>query len=104
MITTRPGSLLASVALAVLMIAGPAGAASAETPDPVGEVTWSIVPADAAGVPDQRVSFRLDLQPGATVTEHALVTNFSAGPVTFDILAADGVLSSSGAFDLLPPE
>jgi hypothetical protein len=93
--------------------AGPAEASAAgsssvntvlKTADPLGEVTWAIVPADAAGVPDQRVSYRLDLDPGATVTEHALITNFSAEPVTFDILAADGVLSPTGAFDLLPPD
>lgn len=100
----RPVPLLSSVVLTALMIAGPAAAASVDAADPVGEVTWAIVPADAAGVPDQRVSYRLDLDPGATVTEHALVTNFSAEPVTFDIVAADGVLSPTGAFDLLPPD
>jgi Bacterial protein of unknown function (DUF916) len=100
----RPIPTLASAALAALMVVSPGLAYSAEAADPVGEVTWAIVPADAAGVPDQRVSYRLDLDPGATVTEHALVTNFSAEPVTFDIVAADGVLSPTGAFDLLPPE
>lgn len=107
MSSIRPASLLTSLVLASMMVVsvGTASAAApVQTADPQGEVTWAIVPADADGKPDQRVSYRLDVAPGATVTEHALVTNFSEEAVTFDIVAADGVLSPTGAFDLLPAE
>lgn len=76
--------------------------ADAVTPDP--GLTWGIVPSDAEGVPDDRVSFRLSLDPGTTITEHVVVTNYSGQDVTFRLVASDGVLSETGAFDLLPSD
>lgn len=66
-------------------------------------VTWGFVPSDAEGAEDGRVSFRLRLDPGETVTEHALLTNFSDQAITFTITASDGVVTEQGVFDLLPP-
>lgn len=109
--TTHPAAMLAAAALAILLAVPPVWAeaptqqgdppSSASLADPADEISWGIVPADAAGVPDHRVSFRLRVDPGAVVTEHALVTNYSATPLTFDILASDGVISSDGSFDIL---
>lgn len=50
------------------------------------------------------MSFRLSLDPGATVTEHVVVTNYSDQAVTFRPVASDGVVSETGAFDLLPSD
>lgn len=67
-------------------------------------ITWGIEPADGEGEPDGRVSFRMTLDPGESVTEHVLVTNYSEQPVTFRLVASDGVVGESGAFDLLPSD
>lgn len=100
-------TLSATVAALGLALAGVTLAAT--TPvyaeeAPAGEITWGIVPATAEGVPDSRVSFRLQVPPGATLTEHALLTNYSPTEVTFGIQGADGVVGEDGAFDVLPPD
>ncbi|MCC2313428.1 COG1470 family protein [Cellulomonas xiejunii] len=68
---------------------------------PGGTVTWTVQPATAEG-PDGRISLRHVLDPGASVTEHVAITNFSDGPATFAVYAGDGVVSDSGHFDLPP--
>jgi hypothetical protein len=117
--TRRPAVVLAAAAFAVHLSAGPLLASpSGDTatghpvtvgqdpppPPEEGQLTWGVVPANAEGQPDNRVSFRLEVEPGGTVTEHALVTNYSSTPVTFDIRGSDGVISEDGAFDVLPPD
>ncbi|MBD7918659.1 hypothetical protein H9657_10280 [Cellulomonas sp. Sa3CUA2] len=89
--------------VALLALVGPTGPASAATtepdPAPTGTVTWTVQPATAEG-PDGRISLRHVLDPGATVTEHVTVTNFSERAATFLVYAADGMVSGSGDFDV----
>ena len=66
-----------------------------------GEITWGIEPSDSEGNPTGEVSYRLSVDPGDTFEGHALVTNYSEVPVTFGILAADGIVSADGNFDIL---
>lgn len=78
--------------------------ALAATDDEPPQVTWGIAPSDSEGEMDDRISFRLTLDPGESVTEYAVVTNFSDETYTFDLMASDGVVTESGVFDILPPE
>lgn len=64
-------------------------------------LTWGIAPA-TPGEADDRVSFRLELEPGQSHTDHVEVTNFSDRPITFGLDASDGVVTDDGLFDLLP--
>lgn len=104
----RVGALLAAVlaALLVTLVAGPCAAspaARATAPEPAGPTTWTVQPASADG-PDGRVSFRHVLDPGASVTEHVTVTNFSAHEATFVVYAGDGTVDDAGDFDVPPGE
>lgn len=109
-ITRSATALVAAVLLA--LVSAPAlgaqphmnAAALATQAQPSGEVTWGVVPATPDGTPDSRVSFRYNLAPGGTVSDQALVVNESAEPITFRVLASDGVTSASGAFDVLPSD
>lgn len=86
--------------------AAPAAATtgSSESPvDPEASVTWTVAPADDVGA-DARISLRHSIDPGATVTDHVAVTNFSPRSVVFDVYASDGMVTEDGAFDLVPPE
>lgn len=73
------------------------------TPAPTDSTTWAIAPGGADG-PDGRVSLRHRLDPGATVSDQVVVTNFSARPALFRIYASDGVVTDDGNFDLIPAE
>ncbi|TQJ30620.1 hypothetical protein [Microbacterium sp. SLBN-146] len=73
------------------------------TPAPTDSTTWAIAPGGADG-PDGRVSLRHRLDPGATVADQVVVTNFSARPALFRIYASDGVVTDDGNFDLIPAE
>ncbi|WP_200921764.1 WxL protein peptidoglycan domain-containing protein [Agromyces sp. Leaf222] len=82
--------------------ASPASASvSAEESAPA--VTWSVAPADATG-PDGRSRVELELDPGASATEHLAVHNLGDEEVTFAITAADGYLTSTGRFNMLPSD
>ncbi|UZN03465.1 hypothetical protein [Cellulomonas sp. S1-8] len=91
----------AAVALGGFLVAVP-GAVGATTDDgSATTVTWTVQPATADG-PDGRISLRHVLDPGASVTEHVTVTNFSDRAATFLVYAGDGTLSDSGDFDVPP--
>lgn len=95
----RTSALLAALlALLALLTVPPASAAPA---DPGGTVTWTVQPATADG-PDGRISLRHTLDPGATVTDHVTVTNFSDHDATFVVYAGDGTVSPGGDFDVAP--
>ncbi|MEV2237185.1 hypothetical protein [Micromonospora sp. NPDC049891] len=89
----------ASVLVAVsAIVSSTPVAASAE---PTGAtVTWAVQPADARG-PDGRRWIEHTLDPGAEVTEHLAVRNFSDAPVVFALQAADGYLTDKGRFNML---
>lgn len=74
-------------------------------------LTWSIQPApaenddaDEAEGDDaaERVSFRFEVEPGETIEDEVIVTNFSEQDVVFDLVASDGIVTEEGLFDLLP--
>ncbi|WP_285104877.1 DUF916 domain-containing protein [Promicromonospora sp. MEB111] len=99
-----PTKVAAILALAILVPAAwPAPAFAAPVPAAAddGRVTWSVVPADAAG-PDGRRVVDLELAPGARATEHVAVSNHSAEEVTFALSANDGYLTERGSFDMRP--
>ncbi|MBO9556485.1 hypothetical protein [Cellulomonas sp.] len=96
-IAVLPAALLA---LLTLLTGGPASAAPT---DPGGTVTWTVQPATADG-PDGRISLRHTLDPGATVTDHVTVTNFSDHDATFVVYAGDGTVSPAGDFDVRPED
>lgn len=91
---------VAALMMTGVVVASGAGSAAAEDP-PSTTLTWSLVPASAAGEPDGRQSFRAVLDPGGTVMEHAVLTNYSDSTVTFDLTASDGVIAEDGSFDIL---
>lgn len=92
----RLGLVLAS-ATALAVVVAPLAAAE----DPDGLITWSVKPADATGK-DGRAWMELDVDPGETVIEHLALTNFSDAAVTFSMSAADGYLTRTGRFTMLP--
>ncbi|MET4158322.1 DUF916 domain-containing protein [Agromyces sp. PvR057] len=98
----RPAVAVASV----LVVAGALATSAASPPsasaeEPALSVTWSVSPADATG-PDGRSRVELELDPGASATEHLAVHNLGDEEVTFAITAADGYLTSTGRFNMLP--
>ncbi|WP_265521572.1 hypothetical protein [Oerskovia flava] len=99
------GALLVAAAPAASALTtaptAPTVSASADEDEPAARTTWAIEPADADG-PDGRVSLRHVVEPGAEVTDHVALRNFSEHAVTFDVYASDGVVTAEGQFDLLP--
>ncbi|MGO1183088.1 MAG: WxL protein peptidoglycan domain-containing protein [Micrococcaceae bacterium] len=90
------------------LLAGPATADTAEESGSAERTVWSLTPALEADQADTaseepRVSFRASVDPGGSVEDAVTLTNFSATEATFTLQAADGVVSESGAFDILRP-
>lgn len=93
--------LLATATVGLLSIPFVASAV-AQSEGPQDDLTtWGVVPADADGNPDGRISFRHEVEPGETITEHAVVTNYSEQPVVFSLEGAPGTISTDGSFDVL---
>jgi hypothetical protein len=95
--------LSAPVAFVIGVLAALTSLPSPALADDESDVTWSVQPADEAGV-DGRKWIELTLDPGEQVTEHLALRNLSAIPVTFVISAADGYLTSTGRFNMLPSD
>lgn len=82
--------------------AGPAALANPAAPaDPASQVSWGVRPANTVHGTD-RPNFAYRLPPGGTLTDAIVVTNRGAEPLTLDVYAADGFLTSDGTLDLLP--
>jgi hypothetical protein len=96
----RASTALALLAVLIAMAADPAPAAGAAAA-PGSRTTWTLEPSNPDGS-DGRVSFRHVLDPGAELTEHVTLTNFSDHPATFSVYAGDGLLTADGQFDLPP--
>lgn len=97
---------LAAAALVVGAAALPASAAlpaTTGTEDAAGGTTWALEPAGEDGA-DGRVSLRHEVEDGASVGDHVVLTNFSEHDATFAVYASDGVVDDDGNFDLLPSE
>lgn len=88
------GAAVLAVVVAFTAFAVPAHAGS-------GDITWSVVPANADG-PDGRSVIDIDVAGGQEVTEHIAVINRSTQEVTFAIDANDGYLTTKGYFDMRP--
>ena len=72
--------------------------ASVQTADEAA--AWSAAPADAAGLPDGRTRFELEVAPGTPVLENVLITNSSTVERVFTVYGADGFNTPSGGYDL----
>lgn len=85
----------------LLLLAGPLPATVVPAADDAGTVSWSVAPADEAG-PDGRTWIERELDPGTTVTEHVAVRNLGEAATTFALTAADGYVTETGRFSMLP--
>lgn len=93
-----------AIALAVAAIVSSASpAAAAEAEEPGATITWSVRPSDGER-PDGRSWIELELDPGARVSEHLVVTNHSKVDVEFILSAADGYFTDTGRFNMLPSD
>ncbi|PJJ65438.1 WxL protein peptidoglycan domain-containing protein [Compostimonas suwonensis] len=102
---SRVHAYAAAAGLAMLLVLPLAGVAAAEAvDDPAATsspVTWGVRPADTihgAGRPN----YVFDLDPGETLDDAMVVSNYTEQPLTFRIYAADGFIAESGQLDLLP--
>ncbi|GAA1724487.1 hypothetical protein [Aeromicrobium alkaliterrae] len=93
---TRTTSTALALLLALVGVGWSAAPSHADT-------EWSVGPATAAG-PDQRISLRHVVDPGASVQDHVAVTNLGSEAATFTVVAGDGLLGDNGAFDIAPGE
>lgn len=102
--------LLAALASGTVGLAAPATATTEPAGDPAvlsdpatdaARTTWALEPGTPDG-PDGRVSFRHAVDPGAELTDHVTLTNFSDHAATFDVYAGDGLVTADGQFDLPP--
>jgi hypothetical protein len=89
---------MSALLLSGLLLLGVPVTAAADDP---GTVSWSIAPATETGA-DGRTWIERDLDPGTTVTEHVAVRNLGDEATTFALAAADGYLTPTGRFSMLP--
>jgi hypothetical protein len=92
--------------LAAAMAAGVAGVSAARAAsDSAGSspITWAVGPSGEAG-PDGRSWVELEIDPGATAVDHFAVRNLGDRDVTFALTAADGYLTPTGRFNMLPSD
>lgn len=99
----RSLSLLGAAIILTVMSLG-VGAVPSAVAQPAAaddlQTTWTVQPAGTDG-PDDRISIRHELDPGAAITDQVVVTNFGPDAATFRIYASDGVVGAEGAFDIL---
>lgn len=103
----RLAAVLAACLLTVLPAAGAASAAPAlpsghalHDTGPSGRSTFGVQPSSAKK-PDTRPNFSYGVTPGAAVSDHIAVWNYSAKPLTLHVYAADAINTTEGGFDLL---
>jgi len=95
---------LTAGAVLALLLTGPAAFAADDDggAEDDAATTWSLAPGTADG-PDTRISLRHVIDPGQSVSDFVVLTNFSPHAATFDVYASDGLVTPAGDFDLLPP-
>lgn len=64
-------------------------------------ITWAVSPASESG-PDGRAGIEVTLDPGDSVVEHLAVQNLGDVSTTFELVAADGYMTHTGRFNMLP--
>ncbi|TGJ95981.1 hypothetical protein DLJ96_09375, partial [Actinotalea fermentans ATCC 43279 = JCM 9966 = DSM 3133] len=72
-----------------------------EDPAPATPVTWGVRPADTVHG-TERPNYAYSLEPGASLDDGIVVSNYTQGPLTFRVYAADGFMTDAGELDLLP--
>lgn len=104
---TATAARLALAAALLAVVATPASAIAGGVRTLVGTASdddvaaWAAQPSDASGTPDGRTRFELDAEPGATLTEHVLITNSSTQEREFAVYGADAFNTSTGGYDVL---
>ncbi|WP_084039426.1 hypothetical protein [Demequina sp. NBRC 110053] len=94
---------LAIAALAIVLAGAPALSATTPSPSPdTAGTTWAIAPA-TEGMADGRVSLRHTIEPGTSVQDAVIVTNYGPDAATYDVYASDGIVTADGNFDLIAP-
>ncbi|MHA7134036.1 WxL protein peptidoglycan domain-containing protein [Oerskovia turbata] len=89
---------IVSLAALTLALVATGAVAQAGEQDPQG-ITFSVTTASAEG-PDKRRIFDFDAEPGARIQDQVAVSNHSAVPVTFAMVANDGIFTPMGKFDI----
>ena len=85
------------VAAALAVVIAPLSATAA-TPAPA-RVTFGIQPASGSK-PDGRPDFTFGTTPGAALTDHVAIVNYSTTPLTLQVYATDALTTTSGSFGL----
>jgi hypothetical protein len=95
--------LIAAVAVAMLLVSHAASAAVSQRSGQDGRVTFGIQPAATQGM-DPRSYFSIGATPGATVSDDAVVLNFSTHALRLNIYATDAITIDGGGLGLLQRE
>lgn len=64
-------------------------------------VTWGVRPADTVHG-TERPNYAYALEPGTSLDDAIIVSNYTQTPLTFRVYAADGFITEAGELDLLP--
>ncbi len=101
--------LLAAGTPALAAGASPSSSPAAGKPAPTGkgEVTFGVQPASLSKgklVPDARPYFYYGMSPGAALTDHVAILNYSTKPVVLTVYATDALNAPDGGFGLQPVE
>jgi hypothetical protein len=86
-------------ALAAAFVCLPSNANAEEG---AAEIEWSVGPASMDG-PDQRISLRHTVEPGARVEDAIAVTNLSEAASAFTVTTGSGMVGQEGVFDIGEP-
>ncbi|MGW6004638.1 WxL protein peptidoglycan domain-containing protein [Oerskovia enterophila] len=79
----------------------PDAPAEPDAPAVTTPVTWGVRPADTVHGTD-RPNYAYGLEPGTSLDDAIIVSNYTEGPLTFRVYAADGYMTEAGELDLLP--
>ncbi|MHA7134424.1 DUF916 domain-containing protein [Oerskovia turbata] len=79
----------------------PGAEPAADGAAPATPVTWGVRPADTVHG-SERPNYAYALEPGTSLDDGIVVSNYTEGPLTFRVYAADGFMTEAGELDLLP--
>jgi hypothetical protein len=93
---------LSCTSVVFVLVAAPAAPAAAKaSTGSKARVTFGVEPANGHK-PDSRPHFSFGVTPGASLSDHVAVLNYSAKPLSLQLYATDAVNTSNGGFGLLP--
>jgi hypothetical protein len=100
--TTVPAAAVPRDARAAVGPADPAAPGAEPAADGAATpVTWGVRPADTVHG-SERPNYAYALEPGTSLDDGIVVSNYTEGPLTFRVYAADGFMTEAGELDLLP--